>query len=183
MLEWILFAVVCLAAASIVWSTLRLGISPMPSSRAVRTEVLALLDPALEGELHELGAGWGSLAFPIARHCPNARVIAHEGSLVPYVFCVLRKTLTGASNVEVRFGNFLRADLRHAAGVIAYLWTGGMEQLAPKFEAELPAGSFVISHTFAWRGREAELQRTATDLYRTPIYRYRIHQLPSLPPR
>jgi hypothetical protein len=49
-----------------------------------------------------------------------------------------------------------------------------MQALGPKFQAELPAGAFVLSHTFEWRGRVAEVNVQLNDLYRTPIYRYRL---------
>lgn len=172
-LEAALLALVVLVALTIVWSTLRFGISPMPTSRAVLREVLALVPTEQTGDLHELGAGWGTLAFALARHCPNARVIAWEGSPAPFAFCWLRRALTGAKNVELRFGDFTRADLREASGVFTYLWTGGMQALAPKFDAELQPDAFVVSHTFEWRGRVAEASRTATDLYRTRVHRYR----------
>lgn len=171
-MELVVFGMVTLAASSIVWSTLRFGISPMPSSGRVRDTLIDILPVDQQGVLHELGAGWGTLAFAIARRCPQARVIAHEGSIVPFLFCWLRKVITRPPNLELRFGNFLQADLRGAAGVITYLWTGGMEQLAPKFMSELPPGAFVLTHTFAWRGREPNSVVNVGDLYRTPIYRY-----------
>lgn len=172
-MELALFGVVCVAAISIIWSTLRFGISPMPTSGKVRALLVSdFFTPEQGGVIHELGAGWGTLAFAIARRCPRAKVVAHEGSLVPFLFCAVRRLVTGAKNVELRFGDFLTADLREASGVVTYLWTGGMAQLAPKFEAELAPGAFVISHTFAWRGREPQKSVTAADLHRTPIYRY-----------
>lgn len=172
MAEWLVLAIAVLALVSIVWSTLRFGISPMPSSRAVTKALLTLLSPTQDGAVHELGAGWGTLAFAIARHCPRARVIAHEGSLFPFAFCWLRSKLTPRANLELRFGDFMKADLSQAAGVVTYLWTGGMQALAPKFEAELKPGAFVLSHTFEWRGRTAVETHTAADLYRTKLFRY-----------
>ncbi|MFZ5446797.1 MAG: SAM-dependent methyltransferase [Myxococcota bacterium] len=170
--EWALFAVACAAGASIIWSTLRLGISPMPSSRAVRRVVLEAVPPGLEGEVHELGAGWGTLAFALAARCPRARVIAWEASPVPFAVCWLRARLTPRANLELRFADFFTADLRGARLVVAYLWTGGMERLAQKLDRELGAGAEVLSHTFALRGRAPLETRHAGDLYRTPVYRY-----------
>jgi hypothetical protein len=51
-----------------------------------------------------------------------------------------------------------------------------MTRLGPKFEAELPSGAEVISHTFAWRGKEPVETKITADLYRTPIYRYRVER-------
>ena len=145
----------------------------MPTSDKVRREVLALIPEELEGEVHELGAGWGTLAWPVAARCPQARVIAWEASLLPYLFCRLRRLMQPRPNLTLRLGDFHRAKLRQAKVVICYLWTGAMTRLAPKFEAELSKGALVISHTFAWRGRTPEETRITSDLYRTP-YRYRL---------
>lgn len=175
-LELIALGFVCFALASIVWSTLRLGISPMPTSRAVLATLLPMIPVELEGDVHELGAGWGTLAIAIAQRCPKARVIAHEASPLPFLFCKLRQLVTPRPNLTLRFGDFHEADLRGAKVVVAYLWTGGMQRLATKFDAELPPGATVISHTFAWRGRTANETRTATDLYRTHVYRYIINR-------
>jgi predicted RNA methylase len=171
--ELIVLAIACLALASIFWSTLTLGISPMPTSARVRREVLALISPQLEGEVHELGAGWGTLAFAIAAQCPNAKVIGWERSPFPFLFCRLRLLVQRRPNLTVRFADFHEADLKQARLVITYLWTGAMTKLGPKFEAELPSGAEVISHTFAWRGKEPVETRVTNDLYRTKVYRYR----------
>ncbi len=168
----LLLGVVALAGLSIVWKTITTGISPMPTSPRVRAVVLELLPRPVVGDVFELGAGWGSLAWPVAAALPDSRVIAWEGSPVPFLFCWLRQRLQPRPNLELRYGDFLKADLRSAGLVVTYLWTGGMAALAPKLEAELPDGAHVISHTFAWRGREPEVTRQAGDLYRTPVYRY-----------
>jgi len=158
--------------ASVVWSTLRFRISPMPSSSRARRAILRWIPADTTGEIFELGAGWGSLAFPIARQCARARRLACEGSPVPYLVCCLRKLLRPAPNLTLRFGDFSGVDLSRATGVVTYLWTGGMAQLAPKLVRELRPGSWVISSTFAWRGREATDEQTLDDLFRTKIYRY-----------
>ncbi len=171
-LQLLLLLLVFLAGGSIVWSTLRLGISPMPTGRCVRATLLALA-PEVEGELHELGAGWGTLAWALAERFPRARVIAWEASPVPYLFCWLRLWAQPRANLTLRFGDFLTGDLRSAALVTAYLWTGGMRALATKLDAELEPGAWVLTHTFAWPGRTADRTARAADLYRTPVYLYR----------
>jgi hypothetical protein len=160
-----------LTLASVVWSTLRFHISPMPSSARARRAILSWIPADTKGEIFELGAGWGSLAFPIARQCPRAHVVAWEGSPVPYLVCCLRKLLRPAPNLTLRFGDFSGVDFAGASGVVTYLWTGGMAQLDPKLR-ELQSGSWVISSTFAWRGRKATDEQTLGDLFRTKIYRY-----------
>ena len=173
-LELIALAITCLALLSIFWGTITLGISPMPTSGKVKHELLALLPEDLEGEVHELGAGWGTLAWAVATRFPGAQVIGYERSLFPFLFCRLRMIVQPRKNLTMRFVDLHRADLRRARLVITYLWTGALTRLGPKFEAELPNGASVISHTFGWRGKEPELTRATADLYRTPVYRYRI---------
>ena len=123
---------------------------------------------------NELGAGWGTLAWAVATTHPRAQVIAWERSPFPFLFCWLRLFFQPRPNLTVRFADFHEADLSKATLVLAYLWTGAMTKLGPKFEAELAPGAWVISHTFAWRGKEPETTRVTADLYRTPVYRYRM---------
>ena len=169
----ILFVIVCVAGVSIVWSTLRLGISPMPTSPRVLKTVLSVIPSDARGDVLELGAGWGTLAWAVASALPAARVIAWEASPVPFAFCWLRSKVQRRANLVLRFGDFRDADLASSQLVLAYLWPGAMTQLAPRFDAELKPGALVVTHTFAWRGREPEVTVTSDDLYRTPVYRYR----------
>lgn len=137
-IELIALALVCIALLSIFWSTITLGISPMPTLGKVKREVLALIPEDLEGEVHELGAGWGTLAWAVASRCPRAQVIAWERSPFPWLFCRLRQVFQPRPNLTVRFGDFHRADLKAARLVLTYLWTGAMTRLGPKFEACFP---------------------------------------------
>jgi hypothetical protein len=144
----------------------------MPTSRRVRAVLLELLPQDLEGEVHELGAGWDGLALALADALPRARVVAWEQSLVPWAVFRLRLALKPRPNVELRRRDFFEADLSGAGLVVCYLWTGAMARLAPKFEAELRDGAVVLSQTFALRGWTAETTRVVDDVYRTPVYRY-----------
>ncbi|MEW5741318.1 MAG: SAM-dependent methyltransferase [Myxococcota bacterium] len=171
----VVLAFVVAALGSIVWSTLRLGISPMPTSSAVRRVVLDMLPHAVAGDVHELGAGWGGLALALADRYPTARVVAWEASWAPFLVLKLRLALSPRRNlVALRRDFFGAADLSGAGLVVCYLWTGAMTRLAEKFTAELKPGALVVSHTFALRGWEAEETRHAADVYRTPVYRYRV---------
>ena len=107
----LLLLVVTLAGASIIWSTLRLGISPMPTSSRVLKMVLSVIPADLSGEVIELGAGWGTLAWAVSRQFPRSRVVAWEASPVPFAFCWLRSKVQRRPNLVVRFGNFRDADL------------------------------------------------------------------------
>lgn len=171
-LELALLGAVVLAVTSMVCHTLAVGISPMPTSAKVRRVLLELVPADLQGEVHELGAGWGTLAFALADRCPRARVVAWESSPVPYLALALRQALRRRPNLELRRRDFFQASFGQASLVVCYLWTGAMERLGPKLAAELRPGAVVVSHTFALRGVQPEQTRRAADLYRTPVYRY-----------
>ncbi len=159
---------------SIVFSTLRTGISPMPTLGKVRRQLLPLIESDLSGTILELGCGWGTLAFALADRCPRARVVAFELSPLPFAFCWLRQRLAPRSNLELQRQDFFRASFSDAALVVCYLFPGAMTRLAPKLLAELPPGTRVLSHTFALRGWKPLRTLMVDDLYRTPIYLYAV---------
>lgn len=161
-----------LAALSVIGFTLWLGISPMPTTPKVREVMLALI-PDTDGELHELGAGWGGLSLALARQNRRRRVVAWEASPLPFLVTALRARASGLRNLEVRRANFLSADLSTATVLVCYLFTGGMRALDEKLRRERPGASLVIvTNTFLLRGWTAETQRTVDDLYRTVVARY-----------
>lgn len=173
-LELALIAAVLVAGGAIAVYTLRTGISPMPTLPAARRTLLAALPPpeAVRGTVHELGAGWGTLALPLARRYPAARVVAWELSPLPWAVCALRARLVGPANLSVRRADFLRASLDDAGLVVCYLDPASMARLRPRLEAALPSGARVVSSTFAVPGwRPARMQR-APDLHRSPVYVY-----------
>ncbi|PTL78130.1 trans-aconitate 2-methyltransferase [Vitiosangium sp. GDMCC 1.1324] len=159
---------------SIVFHTLRTGISPMPTSAKVRRQLLTLLPPELEGTLLELGSGWGTLAFALADHCPRARVVAFELSPLPLAFSRLRQRLAPRPNLQLVREDFFRASFSGASAVVCYLFPGAMLRLAPKLSEELAPGTRILSHTFALRGWKPLRTLVVDDLYRTPIYLYEV---------
>jgi precorrin-6B methylase 2 len=160
------------ALVSIVVQSLRLGISPMPSSRKAREAVLRLVPLDTTGLVFELGAGWGGLAVALARQVPGARVIACEGSPVPFAVMWLRARLLRVPNLELRFGDFATCSLHEASVVVCYLWPGAMKQLEQRFLTELRVGARIVSNTFALRGWHPETTMVLDDVYRTHIYLY-----------
>jgi SAM-dependent methyltransferase len=157
---------------SIVFFTLRTGISPMPTSGRVRQQLLALLPGGLEGTVLELGSGWGTLAFALADACPRAQVVAFELSPLPYAFSRVRQWVRPRGNLRLVRRDFFHASFAEASLVVCYLFPEAMRRLAPKLAQELPRGAFILSHTFALRGWTPRRTTVAGDLYRTPVYLY-----------
>src|SRR5687767_13246402 len=122
-LQWAALIVVLLAGGALVYFTLRLGISPMPSNRLQREAVLASIGQT-PGPIYELGAGWGTLAFALADRFPHAQVFAFEVSWVPYGVMRIRQALRPRKNLTLRRANYLRATLNDAQVLVAYLFRG-----------------------------------------------------------
>src|SRR4051812_17239822 len=173
-LEWVGLLGVVLASASLVYFTLRTGISPMPSNPLQRTATLEAVG-LTPGPIFELGAGWGTLAFALADRFPHASVVAFELSWIPYGVMRIRHALRPRKNLKLLRADFLQATLSEAQVLVCYLYPGAMEALAPKLKAEA-AGARLVSHTFAVRGWTAESELTLADLYRSHVYVYRVPQ-------
>ena len=146
--EFLVYFAGLLACLLIVIYTVRTGISPMPSSRKARHLMMEQVPPEFDGTIYELGAGWGSLAFPFSKAFPKATIHAFELSPLPYLFCQLRSLITPSGAVHLYRKNFLNVNLSDADIVICYLYPEAMATLQSKFEKELPKGALVITNTF-----------------------------------
>src|ERR1700733_11844538 len=143
----------CWVLVSLVFWSIRTGISPMPSSPAAKKAVMELLKGhSIQGDIYELGAGWGTLAFPLASLFPHSTVIAIERSPLPYFICKMRQQFSKLSNITYVQDDFFRHNLSSASLVVCYLYPGAMSRLKGKFEEELKPGTLIVSNTFAIPG-------------------------------
>ena len=189
-LELILFVIIILVGLSIVWSTLTLGISPMPSSKQARQAMLLLFDEvsskeALKestatqikkevGPIYELGSGWGSLLIPLAKQYPQRKIVAYELSIMPWLTTIIRVKVLGLKNVTVYRQNFLNADLTEAAVILCYLFPQGMNALEAKIKlsGEGARPEYLISNNFSLVSHKAIKTIQLNDLYQSPVYLY-----------
>ncbi len=173
-----------LAACSIVWTSWRNGISPMPSSARVRKAVAGEIDRlANKGLLVEAGSGWGTLGIHLGKRCGGWRIEGVENSPLPLAVSKLaawlafgrrRKPDPGAeSSVSFRKGDIYGVSYREARAVVCYLYPGAMRRLAPLLAEQLGPGARVVSVCFAIPGWEPERIVACGDLYRTRVYVYR----------
>lgn len=165
---------VLVAVLSIVWSTCRTGISPMPSSKKARDEVLRLVDDTGLGPLFELGSGWGGLLILLAKKYPNRKIVGYEVSLIPWLVSVLLKKILKLKNIEVQRKNFLQEDLSSASVLICYLHPRGMSAISEKLSSDTVSANFLISNTFALPSFQPVKTVRLTDIYNSPIYFYRL---------
>lgn len=166
------------SAISIIFWSLKNGISPMPTAGKVKSRLLKIslkIDP---GTIYELGSGWGTLAFAMAKKFPSHQVEAYETSPIPYLYSILKQYLCPQPNLRFHRLDFFHESLKDPALVICYLYPGAMQQLKDKFNEELPSGCLVISNTFAINGWDPIEIFKVDDLYNTKIYLYRYNQFP-----
>ena len=177
----IILVIVCylFASSSIVFCTIKNGISPMPTSSKVKRYLLALIQELEDKQgpikiIYELGSGDGSLACGICQQMTYAKIVACENSPLPYILAIIRARLVRCQNLVLRWQNFDQLNITPAELIVCYLSTEIMANLSLKFQSELRAGTLIISHTFSLPEWKPEKIIYADDLYRTPIYLYRV---------
>lgn len=172
--EAALFGFFLLAALSILFYTLRTGVPPMPSNPMARQAMFRLVpESARPKTIYELGCGWGGIAFELAARFPEARVVAIELSPLPWAVCHIRRLLQRRPNLEIRRGDFLRADLSDGDLLFCYLMVAPMKALERKLGAELRPGAVVIANSFALPGWTPEETIVVKEATHANIYRYR----------
>lgn len=178
-----LFLFLAWVVGSIVIWTIINGISPMPSAPAASKTMFSNFSylNLIDGVIYDLGAGWGSLIFPLAKEYPDHKVIGYENSPIPFLFCLFRYTVFAGRNLSIYRKNFYNVSLHDAALVVCYLYPGAMVKLKDKFEKELRPGSYVVSNTFGIPGWTPYDVWIVNDIYQTKIYVYRIPS--SIPPK
>ena len=150
------------------------GISPIPSSSPSRACILENLPEGLSGNVCELGAGWGTLAFPLAAALPDLEIIAFELSPIPWLFMLARDKLTRRNNLTIHRRNFFKDKFDDVSLVVCYLHSECLEKLRPKMESELLPGTLVLSNTFEIPGWEPEAIHRLEDSFCPQVYVYRV---------
>ena len=121
----------------------------MPSSRKAIATFIALIPDKTDGKIVDLGSGWGSLAYPIAKRLPRRRGDRLRAFAYPVAVLTAQRRLrpTPKSQTLHRLSVF-DADLSDVDVVVVYLHPAAMRKLGPKFERELRSGTLVLSNTF-----------------------------------
>jgi 16S rRNA A1518/A1519 N6-dimethyltransferase RsmA/KsgA/DIM1 with predicted DNA glycosylase/AP lyase activity len=146
----------------------------MPSSRKASDAIITLLDNTGTGPVYDLGSGWGGLVIPLSKKYPDRKIVGYEVSFVPWLVSVLFRSVFGLRNLEIHRRNFLQADLSGAEVLICYLHTEGMSEVAKKLTLERNCDGFLISNNFGLPISQPEKTIQINDLYKSPIYRYRL---------
>jgi len=177
LIDLLLIAFVLLVALSIVWGTLKTGISPMMSSgKACQAMLTSIPDSAesgaLSGPIVDLGSGWGTLVIAVAGRYPHQQVMGYELSWFPWLVSVIRKHCLHLDNLTLYRKDFKAADFSNASILLCYLFPGGMAALQEKLKREQTNDLLIVSNTFALPSSQPANVIRIDDLYQTPIYVY-----------
>lgn len=168
----ILLVLVILIALSIVWSTLKTGISPMMSSSKACQAMLAEIDTHEKGPLIDLGSGWGTLVIAVAKKHPNKQVIGYELSWFPWLVSTILRYSLRLDNLTIYRKDFKNAELNTASTLICYLFPEGMVALQDKLAHEVFNKVTIVSNTFALPLCQPTRVIRLRDFYQTLIYVY-----------
>lgn len=145
---YLLLLLTVFASASLIFYSIKTGISPMPSSHRAAETVIAETEREAERILAgrpphhrngfrtggilivEAGSGWGGLALALARRLPACRVAGYELSPLPFLLSRLRARVLGLTNIEFSRADFRKADIPAADIVVCYLYPEGMREIA-----------------------------------------------------
>ncbi|HEY2494463.1 MAG TPA: class I SAM-dependent methyltransferase [Paenibacillus sp.] len=164
-----------IAVLSIIYVSLRNGISPMPSSAPVRQAVTAEMKKwTRRKSIVEAGSGFGTLALHMGRHMTDSHVIGLENSRIPLWISRLLARLDNCSNVS-----FIRRDLytytyEDVDVVVCYLYPGAMKRLSTIWSGSLSPGAQVISVCFALPDWQPDRVIMCKDIYHTKVYVYTV---------
>jgi len=121
------------------------GLPPVPTNPERIRKALKLANLQSTEVLYDLGAGDGRVLLIAAREF-GAKAIGIEIGPIQCALIWLRAVASGFGNqIQVRWANFYKADLRDADIVFVYATSKEVVKLAPHLEKQLKKGARVIS--------------------------------------
>lgn len=169
-----LLIAIVLFTVSLIYSTIKLGISPMPSSNKAYSAMMKLVDETGSGPIIDLGSGWGNFVIRIAKKNPQREIIGYELSLLPWLISRLLKKVLSIKNLTLHRQNFYNVNLPDASVLVCYLYPDAMDRIKDKLLLDQPAVDFLISNNFALPSWQPYKVVKLDDFYKSPIYLYKI---------
>lgn len=171
MFEFYLLTFLLIIVCFIVIASLKIGISPMPSSKASQKIILEYLKQLNNSNtIIDLGSGFGTLSIYLAVNFPNRKIIGYELSFFPWLISIILKKLLRLKNLHFYKKDFLKENIKDAT-LVCYLYFEGMKRLENKlFEDSI--NTVIISNTFSFLNIKHKKKVYTNNLYQTPIYLY-----------
>lgn len=121
------------------------GLPPVPTKPERIRKALKLANLQPNEVLYDLGAGDGRVLLIAARDF-NARAVGIEVGPIQCAWIWLRAVASGLGDrIQVRWGNFYKADLHEADVVFLYATSKEVAKLAPHLEQQMKKGARLVS--------------------------------------
>jgi SAM-dependent methyltransferase len=121
------------------------GLPPVPTQPERIRKALTLVNLQPAEVLYDLGAGDGRVLLSAARDF-GAKAVGIEAGPIQCAWIWLRAVASGFGNqIQIRWANFYKADLRNADVVFVYATSKEVMKLAPHLERQLRKGARVVS--------------------------------------
>lgn len=121
------------------------GLPPVPTNQNRIRKALQLADLQADETIYDLGAGDGRVLL-IAAEEFNAKAVGIEIGPIQCALIWLRATASGFGNkIQVKWGNYLKADLRQADVVFLYATSKEVLRATAYLEQQMKPGSRLIS--------------------------------------
>jgi len=172
--EIIIIALLLFAGMSVVLTTMKTGVAPMPSTGKARRAMMSAMEDSGTGHVADFGSGWGTLVITLARKSPDRQIIGYELSFIPWLFSLMLKYILRLDNLTLYHKNFLTADLSNVSVIVCYLFPNCMESLEEKLKREIKKDILVVSSTFAFPSFKPDEVIRLDDIYRSPVYIYHL---------
>ncbi|RXJ88224.1 methyltransferase [Arcobacter sp. CECT 8985] len=171
MFEYILLLILLIFILFIVISSLKVGISPMPTSKPSQKIILEYLQNSSNNTIIDLGSGFGTLAIHLAVNFPNKKIIGYEVSIIPFYISVILKYILRVKNVHFYKKDFLKQNLKDC-DLVCYLYPNGMKKLENKLFKET-INTTIVSNTFSFRNIKEKEVLNDTSILKNPIFIYK----------
>ncbi|MCK9260915.1 MAG: methyltransferase type 12 [Azoarcus sp.] len=167
---WYLAAFTLLAL--IYWSSFRTQVPLYLSNSKTAAAFADLLPTDRPQQVMDIGSGTGSLLRMLARLRPDSHFTGIESAPAPWAMgWVLGR---GIANLEWCRGDFFARSWQGQDVVYAFLSPVPMSAVWQKASREMPAGSMLVSNSFAIPGHDPERVVEVDDRRRTRLLVYRI---------
>lgn len=175
MIELFIFLILLYIVISVVIWSVKTGISPMFSSFQVISYVSYEINKFDKNTIVDLGSGWGTFAIIIAKKNPNKKVIGYELSPFPFYFSKILVYILQIKNIHFYRKDFIQEEFDSDYLYFSYLFPKGMENLENKI-LKTDKKLLLISSTFALPTIKAFKKNHLNNLFKTPIYIYKIEK-------
>lgn len=136
--------------------------------------VFKILDLKSGENFYDLGCGNGKVVMYAGKNFP-VQATGVEIVWPLYIWCQIKKLLSGQKNVQFKFGNLFKVDMSNANAVYVFGMPRTVKgKIKEKFLKELPPGARVLSYVFRIDGWTPTVHDSPGTNHNLPIFLYEI---------